>query len=561
MRILFLGTGQRERVPLPYHKDRICTEARKPGTKENRTQSSIIISENNTFLLFDVTEHFLEQIKRESIDLNSLTAIFATDSHEESIGGLHFLDKQLNKVVKFYSSVKVAERVKQRFGDLKNIEIKGLEDEKTIKIGKISVTPFEVSSSIQKRHPAFAYEIRCKKVKVVYSKNSADVPEDKRHYYGQNDCLILGGAIQDAIWFANLGNKLEIFTWIGHGDFLHKEMEKEVKKKYKKLQAKSEVKMAHDGLEVTLGSKQRPSTRGKLMKAGKALDEDSGRALIPEKIARKKIKWAMYEVPPFGKLIWEGKKTLIVRDVKLAKHIKEPLLLCSGEYAYGVVVLEQGIEIDLKKFEELRGKHFVSDGLRKNLWPNSKNLYIYDFLFEKIDNIIKFKKVKGFTDFIEISKIEFVQKELDLKDWVANFTLLPDEFLKIYIEKLTSEALSKISREELICFHIRQHYLWGRKFEGIFWNESLAKAHCLTIQEFEKRKPSLKHEAQDSLDKISKTLEKEIADKNTNANSVISDITDERKNVAKIGIYGRIFFKVFDEEGNWKLVSEDGKDF
>lgn len=233
MEVIFLGTGQKERIPKNYHHDRVCLAARKPGAKENRTQSSVLISVNNKKILFDCTEDFLEQIEREKFDPNKLVAIFATDGHEESIGGLGFLDGRLNRKIKFYSSVKAIERVKERFKNLKNIEPEIIEDEKTIEIDKILVTPFKISSFIQERHSALAYQVKGKNTKIVYSKNTADVSEDKKHYYEKNDYLIIGGAYPTPDWLANLGNKNTIFTWIGHGLQLHSEMEESIKNEYK----------------------------------------------------------------------------------------------------------------------------------------------------------------------------------------------------------------------------------------------------------------------------------------------------------------------------------------
>jgi len=541
--ILFLGSGSGKRVPVNYHHDRVCLEARKPGAKESRTQSSIIISESNAFLLFDVTEDFLEQAKREKLDPNELTAVFATDGHEESIGGLGFLDGRLNKKIKFYSSVKVIERVKERFKNLKNIEPEIIEDEKIFKINKISVTPFETQYSVQKGHSTFSYQIKTKGIKVAYSKNSGNISENKEHYYKENDCLIINENAQKTEWLAGLGNKITIITGIGHGTLLHQEMEENIKNEYKKFRTKEVIQVGNDGLRLALGSEQRSDTREVLIEAKKALDEDSGEALIPERIAEQKIRWATYEIPPFGKLIWEGKKTLIAKNVSLARHIKESLLLCSGEYIYGIVTLEKGIEVDLEKFKELESKHFVSDGLRKKMWHDNDKLYIYEFQFEKFDKIRKFKKVKGFQNFINATKIKFVGKDLGMEDWIAGFALLPDEFLKGYIEKLTPEALSGLSRMDLICFHARGHYLWGKKDEKIFNEESLVNTHYLTVQEFERREPLLKHEVHNDLDRASEAFGKKMVDKNT----------------SEINIYGKTLTRIFTEEGTWSLEELEEK--
>jgi len=270
---------------------------------------------------------------------------------------------------------------------------------------------------------------------------------------------------------------------------------------------------AYDGLKIELGSEERPEVKEALLEVKEILDEESGEALIPEKIAKEKIEWALYQLPPFGKMIWEGKKTLIVKNVKLAKHIKEPLLLCSGEYAYGVVVLEMPIEIDLEEFKKLEDKHCISEKLRQQLWPEDKKLYAYDFKFERLEKIMKFKKVKGFQSFIRASKIKFIKEGLDLEDWILNYELIPDEIQETRIKGITAEELSKLSRRELIFLHARLHQLWGKFFaekkEEKLSRETLVNTHFFVIQEFKRREPPINHNIHDELDRLSEALEKE----------------------------------------------------
>jgi len=243
MQIAFLGSGPSERIPRQYHSDPICVAARKPGSKENRTQSSIIISEDNTNMLIDCTEDFEEQIEREKFDPNKLTAVLITHAHEDAIGGMSILDKRIEKKIKFYSSVKAIGRIKERFKKLENLEPMVIEDEKDFEISPFKIRGFEVPHSIQKGFPTFAFQIRTEKTKITYSEDVAEIPEDKEHYYKNNDCLIIDAAIwalqeknvpksfdldssaghlvvgKDKYlpWILSLKNRLTIFTQCGHG--------------------------------------------------------------------------------------------------------------------------------------------------------------------------------------------------------------------------------------------------------------------------------------------------------------------------------------------------------
>jgi len=246
MQLIFLGSGPSERIPRMYHKDSVCIAARKKGAKENRTQSSIVISADNIFLLFDCTDDFLEQIEREKFDPNKLTAVIISHAHEDACAGLKLLDKRLTKKIKFYSSVKAIERIKERFKNLENLEQAEIEDEKRFQIGPFEIKGFEVIHSIQKGFPTFAFQIKEGKTKIVYSEDVAEIPEDKEHYYKNNDCLIIDASLWSLreknvpktfdidsssghlivneaylLWIISLGNKLTIFQQISHQWPLH----------------------------------------------------------------------------------------------------------------------------------------------------------------------------------------------------------------------------------------------------------------------------------------------------------------------------------------------------
>lgn len=87
--------------------------------------------------------------------------------------------------------------------------------------------------------------------------------------------------------------------------------------------------------------------------------------------------WGLYLTPPHGELIWEGKKNIIIKSIRLSSHLDEPLYLLSGKYCYGIIKLGKPRQINLGEFKELSSKHCITDAERKKWWPNKEILYLY----------------------------------------------------------------------------------------------------------------------------------------------------------------------------------------
>lgn len=95
MQITFLGTGPSGRIPRPNcGKWYVCKEARKPGSKSARLQTSTFFALKNFNILIDVSLDIEKQLKL--IENKNINAIFLTHGHIDAAGGL----KQLYKLVK-----------------------------------------------------------------------------------------------------------------------------------------------------------------------------------------------------------------------------------------------------------------------------------------------------------------------------------------------------------------------------------------------------------------------------------------------------------------------------
>ncbi len=84
---------------------------------------------------------------------------------------------------------------------------------------------------------------------------------------------------------------------------------------------------------------------------------------------------------PHGSLIYDGAKTLIVQSKYLRNVISRPLILVSGQNAYGVIRLNAPKAISLEEFSNLEKHHKISEEERSSWWPDKKILFAYTFDF------------------------------------------------------------------------------------------------------------------------------------------------------------------------------------
>ena len=114
----------------------------------------------------------------------------------------------------------------------------------------------------------------------------------------------------------------------------------------------------------------------------------------------------IYLVEPHGELIWRRRKKAIVKSVRFATHIGEPLYLLSDKLCYGVIKLDSPVEIALGEFKELAPKHLVSDEEREQWWPGKQKLFYYPLIVEKVfETPRKWKYQRGVQNFV--TKVEF----------------------------------------------------------------------------------------------------------------------------------------------------------
>lgn len=86
-------------------------------------------------------------------------------------------------------------------------------------------------------------------------------------------------------------------------------------------------------------------------------------------------------VEPYGTLIRNKKKTLIVKSRYINPIINEKLLLIENKTGLGIIKLGEPKEINLTQFKNLRNYHKISDIDKEKWWGGKKTLYAYEITF------------------------------------------------------------------------------------------------------------------------------------------------------------------------------------
>ncbi len=163
---------------------------------------------------------------------------------------------------------------------------------------------------------------------------------------------------------------------------------------------------------------------------------------IKKKVAGKNMGWAMYMANTHGKMIYDGEKTLVIKSIKLIRHIGEELFLCS-DMMYGTIVLSEGSPITKEEFKSLRNRHKITDKEAKLWWGSIDNLYKYEFKFYGFARPIKYRAPKGFQTFIHADKI----------------ITSGSKTLKLKLSDITKENLKSSQIEDILGLHRRLHML------------------------------------------------------------------------------------------------------
>jgi len=136
-----------------------------------------------------------------------------------------------------------------------------------------------------------------------------------------------------------------------------------------------------------------------------------------ERALRKAIKPGLYLVEPHGRLIADGKKTLIVKAAKFPSALDRTFWLVSDRKVYGAIRITDIREGDRSTFKKLSAKHRVSEAEADKWWGSRSTYWFYSF-----KPVVKFSTPRraivpaGVQTFIRKVKFADEIKLVDLSD-------------------------------------------------------------------------------------------------------------------------------------------------
>ena len=201
MEITFLGTGPSGRIPRPNcGKWYVCKEARKPGSKSARLQSSAFFSAiggfasggefSNFNILIDVSLDIKKQLKL--IKNKNINSVFLTHGHSDAAGGL----KQLYDLSKKSNLPNIyTEKNTKKFliKDLywADFPYKEIEPLQKMIFNDFSVVPFRVEHAFNPKFLTLGYLFKTGNKTVVYASDFKIMPPESKKLIKNADLAIL----------------------------------------------------------------------------------------------------------------------------------------------------------------------------------------------------------------------------------------------------------------------------------------------------------------------------------------------------------------------------------
>ncbi|MEO1253719.1 MAG: MBL fold metallo-hydrolase [Bacteroidota bacterium] len=253
MKIIFLGTGTSQGIPVIGCKCEVCTSI---DYRDNRLRSSIYVELDGIHIVVDTGPDFRQQMLRERI--NKLDAVLFTHAHKDHVAGLddirsyNFLQK---KDMPVFATEFVLSRLKQEFSYIfDGNNYPGIPRVQTIPIINASFEVFDRSViPIEVMHhklPVFGFRFQ----DFTYITDANYISEEEKEKIKGSKVIVLN-ALQkhEHISHFNLDEALALMeefkpekgylTHIGHYMGLHQEVSKELP---------DNIEIAWDGLQLEI---------------------------------------------------------------------------------------------------------------------------------------------------------------------------------------------------------------------------------------------------------------------------------------------------------------------
>ncbi|MDO8743450.1 MAG: MBL fold metallo-hydrolase [Candidatus Azambacteria bacterium] len=216
MKITFLGTGPSGRIPRPNcGKWYVCKEAKKPGSKSARSQSSAFFEFENQNILIDASLDIKKQLRRlegvgaptktselklinPALELKggvknkNINAVFLTHGHSDASGGLKYLYQcnKPNNLPIIYTEQKTKEVLNKEsiWAGFPFQEIKPFQK---INFNNFSVIPFRVEHAFNPKFLTLGFLFEIGGKRVVYASDFKIMPPESKKLIKNADLAIL----------------------------------------------------------------------------------------------------------------------------------------------------------------------------------------------------------------------------------------------------------------------------------------------------------------------------------------------------------------------------------
>ncbi len=145
MKLKFTGTGDGRGLPSIGCKCKRCMLARKEGGKNRRRTVSFIVTNRSDTIIFDSPSSIGVVLNEEQIF--RISAIFLSHKHFDHVGGITAFEYWPEKIP-VYGNMSVLGNFEITDRLYENCEFHVLHDRRSIKVGRIKVTPFQVSHKV-----------------------------------------------------------------------------------------------------------------------------------------------------------------------------------------------------------------------------------------------------------------------------------------------------------------------------------------------------------------------------------------------------------------------------